>query len=81
VLADNGDTVEESVEARQSARSIQEAINRLPARYREIIRMRHEQQMAVGDIALATGAPEGTVKSWLFRARAHLAKDLQIELA
>jgi len=90
ILADTGDSVEDSVEARQSARSIQEAINRLPARYREIIRMRHEQQMvrmrheqqmAVGDIAVATGAPEGTVKSWLFRARAHLAKDLQIELA
>lgn len=52
------------------------AIDRLPARYREIVQMRHFRHMDVVEIAEALGKPEGTIKSWLFRARAMLKKDL-----
>lgn len=55
---------------------IMEAISRLPDKYRRIILMRHFRHMDVNEIALALDKPEGTIKSWLFRARAMLKKDL-----
>lgn len=53
-----------------------EAIGRLPEKYRRIILMRHFRHMDVVEIAQALDKPEGTIKSWLFRARALLKKDL-----
>jgi RNA polymerase sigma-70 factor (ECF subfamily) len=59
---------------------VKASISKLPNRYREIILMRHFNHMDVNEIALALGKPEGTIKSWLFRARAMLKKDLQVAL-
>jgi RNA polymerase sigma-70 factor, ECF subfamily len=42
--------------------------------------MRHFKHMDVNEIAHALNKPEGTIKSWLFRARALLKKDLQVVL-
>jgi RNA polymerase sigma-70 factor (ECF subfamily) len=42
--------------------------------------MRHYRHMDVNEIASALNIPEGTIKSWLFRARALLRKDLQVAL-
>lgn len=64
--------------ARQEA--VADAIGRLPEKYRKIIFMRHFRQMDVGEIAKALGKPEGTVKSWLFRARNLLKKDLSVAI-
>ncbi len=57
-----------------------EAIHRLPDKYRRIIFMRHFKHMDVNEIAVALDKPEGTIKSWLFRARALLKKDLHLAL-
>ena len=54
-----------------------EAISRLPDKYRRIILMRHFRHMEVNEIAEELDKPEGTIKSWLFRARALLKKDLR----
>ena len=54
-----------------------EAIGRLPEKYRQIILMRHFRHMEVNEIAVELDKPEGTIKSWLFRARALLKKDLR----
>lgn len=56
------------------------AIDRLPEKYRKIIFMRHFRHMDVNEIAIELDKPEGTIKSWLFRARAMLKKDLQMVL-
>ena len=58
------------------AETLQLSIKRLPSHYREIVMMRHYDQMEVVEIARAINKPEGTVKSWLFRARMMLRKDL-----
>lgn len=58
-----------------------DAIERLPRKYREIIVMRHYRHMDVNQIAEALNKPEGTIKSWLFRARALLKKDLSTVMA
>jgi RNA polymerase sigma-70 factor (ECF subfamily) len=55
---------------------INEAIKRLPWRYRQIIVMRHFDHLDVSEIAMKLEKPEGTIKSWLFRARAMLQRDL-----
>lgn len=64
--------VEETIQQVQ----ILEAIGRLPEKYKRIILMRHFRHMDVTEIAVALDKPEGTIKSWLFRARALLKKDL-----
>ncbi|HEY0867730.1 MAG TPA: sigma-70 family RNA polymerase sigma factor [Fimbriimonas sp.] len=55
---------------------VTEAVERLPEKYRTIIHMRHYRHMDVNEIAQELNKPEGTVKSWLFRARALLKKEL-----
>jgi RNA polymerase sigma-70 factor, ECF subfamily len=57
-----------------------EAVGRLPEKYRRIILLRHFNHMDVNEIALHLNTPEGTIKSWLFRARALLKKDLSVAL-
>ncbi|MCB0825021.1 MAG: sigma-70 family RNA polymerase sigma factor [Armatimonadetes bacterium] len=75
-LMDDNSDVEADFERSQSSDILQSAINRLPSKYREILEMRHYRHMDVNEIAEHLGKPEGTVKSWLFRARAMLRKDL-----
>ena len=72
--------VEGGVETRLRIERVREAVSRLPERYRRIIEMRHYRHMDVNEIARALNIPEGTIKSWLFRARALLRKDLQVAL-
>jgi len=75
-LADDRVDVGEGVESSIGMDSLFDAIGRLPGRYREIVLMRHCRHMDVNQIAAELGKPEGTIKSWLFRARALLRKDL-----
>ena len=72
------DEVDVDLRAQGSIRQgqILEAIGRLPERYRRIMMMRHFKHMEVNEIARELGTPEGTIKSWLFRARVLLRKDL-----
>jgi RNA polymerase sigma-70 factor (ECF subfamily) len=74
-LGDSNDEAWTEVIGRETTETIQEAIDRLPARYREIVALRHYRDMEVGEIAALLSRPEGTVKSWLFRARAILRRD------
>jgi RNA polymerase sigma-70 factor (ECF subfamily) len=71
---DGEDRVEESFLREQIA----VAVSRLPENYRKIVLMRHFQDKEVNEIAEELNTPEGTIKSWLFRARAMLRKDLNI---
>jgi RNA polymerase sigma-70 factor (ECF subfamily) len=75
-LADPSSGVEEIAANTIQGRQVKEAIGRLPSRYREIIILRHFRHMDITEIASAMNKPEGTIKSWLFRARAMLKKDL-----
>jgi RNA polymerase sigma-70 factor (ECF subfamily) len=76
----SGVDIEDSAEVAMEGELVRESIMRLPARYREIVMMRHFRQMEVNEIAAVMHRPEGTVKSWLFRARAMLRKDLDPKL-
>lgn len=45
-------------------------IGQLPVQYRAVLTMYHLDNMTYPEIGAATGMPEGTVKNYLFRARA-----------
>jgi RNA polymerase sigma-70 factor (ECF subfamily) len=49
-------------------------IGRLPPLYQTLIGLYHQQELSYQEIAGITGMPEGTIKSYLFRAR-KLLKD------
>ncbi|MEG3632904.1 SigE family RNA polymerase sigma factor [Micromonospora palythoicola] len=53
-----------------------EALTILPATQRRAIVLHHLAQLTVAEIADQLGVPEGTVKSWLSRARTALARHL-----
>lgn len=80
MLEDGTGRIEERASESIERDEVREAIGRLPEKYRKIIFMRHFRHMDVNEIALALDKPEGTIKSWLFRARALLRKDLQVAL-
>lgn len=80
MLEDPSVNLEEQTEEQLSSEAVMEAIGRLPDKYRKILFMRHFKHMDVTEIAAELNKPEGTVKSWLFRARALLKKDLKLAL-
>jgi len=57
--------------------SIEEAINSLPEKYREVIVYRHTEDKPYNEIARILGIPVGTVKARIFRARELLKKKLK----
>ncbi len=67
---------EDLLASRELGRRISEAIDALPAPYRELILLRHLQGMAYDSIARVKNLPLGTVKNRLFRAREILKKRL-----
>jgi len=55
---------------------LQEAVAGLPPKLRAVFLLRHLDDLSYDEIAVATGLPMGTVKTHLFRARAHLRQAL-----
>ncbi len=58
------------------AGELERALGRLRPEYRMVFVLFHEQGLPYEEIAQVVGRPVGTVKTWLHRARAHLAEDL-----
>jgi RNA polymerase sigma-70 factor, ECF subfamily len=65
------------LEANQRQERIQQALDELPNRYREIVVLREIQELSYEEIAAITGLPMGTVKSRINRARALLQEMLK----
>ncbi len=61
----------------QQSMTIQEAIERLPEKYRRVIMMRHQEEKSYEEIAEELDLPLGTVKAHIFRAREMLYKQLR----
>lgn len=80
MLQDGEASLDERASGSIREKAVLEAIHRLPEKYRRIIFLRHFKHMDVNEIAVVLNKPEGTIKSWLFRARALLRKDLRMSL-
>ena len=59
---------------------LQQAIDKLPTLKRILVTLYHLDELGVGEIAIVTGLPEGTVKNYLFRARSRLRQQLETKL-
>ena len=66
-----------AVTSSQRVQILRDAIDALPEKYRRVIVMRHEEDMAYEEIATELELPLGTVKAHIFRARALLNKALR----
>jgi RNA polymerase sigma-70 factor, ECF subfamily len=58
--------------------AVRSALATLPDRQRDMVVLRYFLDLSIADVASAVGAPEGTVKATLHRARARLAAELDI---
>jgi len=60
---------EQESERKERRIEIESVVGALPANYRELIILRHSQDLSYEEIVEVTGLPLGTVKNRLFRAR------------
>jgi RNA polymerase sigma factor (sigma-70 family) len=58
-------------------RYIREQIDLLPVQYRTVLTLFHLEEFSYPEIVQITGMPEGTVKNYLFRAKALLKEKLK----
>jgi RNA polymerase sigma-70 factor (ECF subfamily) len=58
----------------ESAARMRGLLDELPADKRAVVRLVHQEDMAIRDVAAKLGIPEGTVKSRLYHARKLLAR-------
>ncbi len=56
---------------------LNEAFEALPPKYKEVIRMRHHEELEYNEIAEKLNLPLGTVKAHIFRARQIMFRKLQ----
>ena len=62
-------TPEQESEQKERRIEIEAVVRTLPANYRELVILRHSQDLTYEEIVDVTGLPLGTVKNRLFRAR------------
>ena len=62
--------------AKERAGMLRDALATMPDKYREVVRLRHEEELDYQEIADRLRQPLGTVKAHLFRARKMLYKKL-----
>ena len=60
---------EQDRERSEWRKEIEAVINDLPAAYKDLVILRHSEDLSYDEIAEITGLPLGTVKNRLFRAR------------
>lgn len=75
--ADFTNNPEQIIAQQENVQAIQQAILSLPLKYREIIVLRHLQDLSYIEISNILKLPAGTVKVHLYRAREQLKKILE----
>jgi len=65
---------EDILELRARQAIVREQIEKLPAKYRMVLTLRHLQEMTYEEMADFLSIPIGTIKTHLFRAR-HLLRE------
>ena len=68
---------EKDLRSHEQSIGIEEAIESLPEKYREVIVLRHKEDKPYEEIASLLNVPVGTVKARIFRARELLKKKLK----
>jgi RNA polymerase sigma factor (sigma-70 family) len=76
-LASPGSPVDALLQQRDARRLVNEALERLPEEFREVVVLRELEDLSYKEIAAVAGIPLGTVMSRLARARRLLLQHLQ----
>ena len=76
-IKDTADNPEEAVEIKERSEHLWKAIFNLKSEYREIILMRHFENLTYSEMVQALNIPKGTVMSRLYHARKKLASQLK----
>lgn len=76
-LPDENFETDRAIIRKQRKKMIESAISNLPEKYRDVIRMRHMEEMSYQEISDELDLPLGTVKAHIFRAREMLYKKLK----
>jgi RNA polymerase sigma factor (sigma-70 family) len=74
------ETPEELLTKKDTANYVEQLILQLPEKYRTVLTLYHLNEFSGSEIEKITGMPEGTIKSYLFRARKLLKQKLKIYL-
>jgi len=74
------DTPEQLLTKKDTANYVEQLILQLPEKYRAVLTLYHLNEFSGPEIEEITGMPEGTVKSYLFRARKLLKEKLEVYL-
>lgn len=61
---------------RELQEELQRAVDQLREEYRNVFELFYLQELSIAEISQLAGVPEGTVKTWLHRARGELAEIL-----
>lgn len=75
-FADDGISPYRALKNKQLSAAIDQAVEKLPSDYRELIQLRHFAELSYEEIATMKRLPLGTVKNKLFRARNLLKESL-----
>jgi RNA polymerase sigma-70 factor (ECF subfamily) len=78
--ADSTNDPEQIIARKEDAQEIQKAIYSLPLKYREVLVLRHLQDLSYIEISNILKLPSGTVKIRLYRAREQLKKILETSI-
>lgn len=78
--ADSEPTADKTLLAKEKSKTIRQAIDQLPGKYRTAIVLRHHDEKSYEEIADILNLPLGTVKARIFRAREMLKKLLKDKL-
>lgn len=76
-LPDTASGPDQALISSQRKKMLEEAIQSLPEKYRQVIIMRHQEELEYQEIARILKLPLGTVKAHIFRARELLYKYLR----
>ena len=80
VISDWREVPSDALERKELRQLLQDAVQRLPPIYREVLVMRDVQDFNIADTAAALGVSEGVVKTRLLRARLMMQKELAPKL-
>ena len=75
-MARAAEETDDSILKKELAGIVQTEIGRLPPLYQTLIGLYHQEELTYQEMTQITGLPEGTVKSYLFRARKMLKEKL-----
>jgi RNA polymerase sigma factor (sigma-70 family) len=76
-LPDSNFAADKYVQHKERSKIIEQAIQSLPLKYQNVIKMRHMEEKSYEEIAEILSIPLGTVKAHIFRARELLYKFLK----